>query len=45
MEAIVLAGWKAERMGDATGGRPKALVDVAGRPLVAYRSVVWRRPG
>jgi NDP-sugar pyrophosphorylase family protein len=37
MEAIVLAGGKAERMGDATGGRPKALVDVAGRPLVSYQ--------
>ncbi len=37
MEAIVLAGGKAERMGDATGGRPKALVDVAGKPLVAYQ--------
>jgi len=37
MEAIVLAGGKAERMGDTTGGRPKALVDVAGKPLVAYQ--------
>ena len=37
MEAIILAGGKAERMGDATGGRPKALVQVAGRPLVAYQ--------
>ncbi|HEY7694367.1 MAG TPA: nucleotidyltransferase family protein [Gaiellaceae bacterium] len=37
MEAIVLAGGKAERMGDAAGGRPKALVDVAGKPLVAYQ--------
>ena len=37
MEAIVLAGGKAERMGDATGGRPKALVEVAGRPLAAYQ--------
>ena len=37
MEAIVLAGGKAERMGDATGGRPKSLVDVAGKPLVAYQ--------
>jgi NDP-sugar pyrophosphorylase family protein len=37
VEAIVLAGGKAERMGDATGGRPKALVDVAGRPLLAYQ--------
>jgi len=37
MEAIVLAGGKAERMGDATGGRPKSLVDVAGKPLLAYQ--------
>ena len=37
MEAIVLAGGKAERMGDSTGGRPKALVDVAGKPLAAYQ--------
>jgi NDP-sugar pyrophosphorylase family protein len=37
VEAIVLAGGKAERMGDATGGRPKALVDVAGKPLLAYQ--------
>jgi NDP-sugar pyrophosphorylase family protein len=36
MEAIILAGGKAERLGDAAGGRPKALVEVAGRPLVAY---------
>jgi len=33
----VLAGGKAERMGDATDGRPKALVEVAGRPLAAYQ--------
>lgn len=37
MEAIVLAGGKAERMGDAADGRPKSLVDVAGRPLLAYQ--------
>ena len=37
MEAIILAGGRAERMGDATGGRPKALVEVAGRPLAAYQ--------
>ena len=36
MEAIILAGGKAERLGDAAGGMPKALVPVAGRPLVAY---------
>jgi NDP-sugar pyrophosphorylase family protein len=37
MEAIVLAGGRAERLGDAAGGRPKALVDIAGRPLAAYQ--------
>ena len=37
MEAIILAGGKAERMGDATGGRPKALVEIAGKPLAAYQ--------
>jgi len=37
MEAIILAGGKAERLGDAAGGRPKALVDIAGRPCVAYQ--------
>ena len=45
MEAIVLAGGKAERMGDATAGRPKALVDVAGRPLVAYQVTRLARAG
>lgn len=37
MEAIILAGGKAERLGDAAGGRPKSLIDVAGKPLVAYQ--------
>jgi NDP-sugar pyrophosphorylase family protein len=37
LEAIILAGGKAERLGDAAGGRPKSLVDVVGRPLVAYQ--------
>jgi NDP-sugar pyrophosphorylase family protein len=37
VEAIILAGGKAERLGDAAGGRPKSLVDVAGRPLVSYQ--------
>jgi NDP-sugar pyrophosphorylase family protein len=37
MEAIVLAGGKAERLGDAAGGKPKALVPVGGRPLVSYQ--------
>jgi NDP-sugar pyrophosphorylase family protein len=37
MEAIVLAGGKAERLGDASGGLPKSLVPVAGRPLLAWQ--------
>ena len=37
MEAIVLAGGKAERLGDAAGGLPKSLVQVGGRPLVAWQ--------
>jgi len=37
LEAIILAGGRAERLGDAAGGRPKSLVDVAGRPLAAYQ--------
>lgn len=37
MEAIVLAGGKAERMGDAAEGRPKSLVAVGGKPLVAWQ--------
>jgi NDP-sugar pyrophosphorylase family protein len=37
VEAIILAGGRAERLGDAAGGAPKALVEVAGRPLAAYQ--------
>jgi NDP-sugar pyrophosphorylase family protein len=37
MEAVILAGGKAERLGDAAGGRPKALVELRGRPLAAYQ--------
>ena len=37
MEAIVLAGGKAERLGDAAGGVPKSLVPVGGRPLLAWQ--------
>jgi NDP-sugar pyrophosphorylase family protein len=37
VEAIILAGGKAERLGAAAGGRPKALVEIAGRPLAAYQ--------
>jgi NDP-sugar pyrophosphorylase family protein len=37
MEALILAGGKAERLGDAAGGRPKPLVHVGGRALAAYQ--------
>lgn len=45
MEAIILAGGKAERLGDAAEGRPKALVDVAGRPLAAYQIALFAAAG
>jgi NDP-sugar pyrophosphorylase family protein len=45
LEAIVLAGGKAERLGDAAQGRPKALVEVAGRPLLAYQIGILKRAG
>ena len=37
MEAILLAGGKAERLGPAAEGRPKPLVRVGGRPIAAYQ--------
>jgi NDP-sugar pyrophosphorylase family protein len=37
VEAIILAGGKAERLGEAAEGRPKPLVPVGDRPLVAYQ--------
>jgi NDP-sugar pyrophosphorylase family protein len=36
MEALLLAGGKAERLGDAAQGMPKPLVPVAGFPLAEY---------
>lgn len=45
MEAIILAGGKAERLGEAAQGRPKALVEVAGRPLAAYQLRLLARAG
>ena len=37
MEAIILAGGKATRLGDAAQGQPKALVPIAGHPLAEYQ--------
>jgi NDP-sugar pyrophosphorylase family protein len=44
-EAIILAGGKAERLGDAADGKPKALVPIAGRPLVAYQIALLAKGG
>jgi NDP-sugar pyrophosphorylase family protein len=45
MEALILAGGKAERLGAAAGGKPKALVPVAGKPLAAYQIALLRGAG
>jgi NDP-sugar pyrophosphorylase family protein len=45
MEAILLAGGKAERLGDAAGGLPKPLVPVGGRPLAAYGLALLAKAG
>lgn len=45
MEAIILAGGRAERLGAAAGGGPKALVPVGGRPLAAYQVALLREVG
>jgi NDP-sugar pyrophosphorylase family protein len=37
VEAILLAGGMAERLGDAAQGRPKALVEIAGKPLAVHQ--------
>jgi NDP-sugar pyrophosphorylase family protein len=45
MEAIILAGGRAERLGAAAGGRPKALVPLGSRPLAAYQLALLREAG
>jgi NDP-sugar pyrophosphorylase family protein len=45
VEAILLAGGKAERLGEAARGRPKALVPIAGRPLAEYQVAQLLRAG
>ncbi|HEY5159483.1 MAG TPA: nucleotidyltransferase family protein [Gaiellaceae bacterium] len=44
-EAIILAGGKAERLGEAAKGKPKPLVEVCGRPLVAHQIARLREVG
>ena len=43
MEALLLAGGKAERLGEAAQGHPKPLVPVAGYPLAEYTVAPARR--
>jgi NDP-sugar pyrophosphorylase family protein len=45
VEAIILAGGRGERLGDAAQGLPKALVALAGRPLAAYQIALLAQAG
>jgi len=45
VEALLLAGGKAERLGDAARGLPKPLVPVGDRPLAAYALALLARAG
>jgi NDP-sugar pyrophosphorylase family protein len=45
VEAIILGGGKAERLGPAAEGRPKPLVRVGGRPLAAYQVAALAQAG
>jgi len=45
MEALLLAGGKGERLGEAAEGRPKPLVLVGGRPLASYQVAQLARAG
>jgi NDP-sugar pyrophosphorylase family protein len=45
MEALLLAGGKGERLGEAAEGRPKPLVLVGGRPLASYQVGQLARAG
>jgi NDP-sugar pyrophosphorylase family protein len=45
MEALLLAGGKAERLGDAAHGLPKPLVPLGRRPLAAYAIKLFARAG
>ena len=45
MEAILLAGGQATRLGDAARGHPKSLVPIAGHPLAEYQVAQLVRAG
>jgi NDP-sugar pyrophosphorylase family protein len=45
VEAIILAGGQATRLGDAARGHPKSLVPIAGHPLAEYQVAQLVRAG
>jgi NDP-sugar pyrophosphorylase family protein len=45
MEALILAGGQATRLGDAARGQPKALVPISGHPLAEYQVAQLVRVG
>jgi NDP-sugar pyrophosphorylase family protein len=45
VEAIILAGGQATRLGDAARGQPKALVPISGHPLAEYQVAQLVRAG
>jgi N-acetyl-alpha-D-muramate 1-phosphate uridylyltransferase len=45
MQCVILAGGRGTRLGPLTEDRPKALVDVAGRPFLEYQLELLRRGG
>lgn len=45
MQAVILAGGKGTRLGALTGGLPKPLVPIAGKPFIHYLIAELRRHG
>ena len=45
MRAVVLAAGRGSRMGHLAAGRPKCLVELEGKPLIAYQIAALRRGG
>ena len=45
MQCVILAGGRGSRLGPLTETRPKALVEVAGRPFLEYQLELLRRSG